>query len=197
MLFPLQQDTAGQERFHALGPIYYREADGTVSSFSCSNPLLHRCFQKAFVRGTTMYAFSTHVQVLAWCTTSLTLTPLPRFVCIELASVFFGYENYRSTHLGRDAVCVYSILSPPPFEWMSYLWFLFCSSCCFGVEFLSSVTRGLSTVTEELPYRRFYPFLCSVVSEWWGIRCAPVSPCVLATIPPFPTSQSYVIFCQT
>lgn len=22
------QDTAGQERFHALGPIYYRDADG-------------------------------------------------------------------------------------------------------------------------------------------------------------------------
>jgi 3-deoxy-D-manno-octulosonic-acid transferase len=23
------QDTAGQERFHALGPIYYRDADGS------------------------------------------------------------------------------------------------------------------------------------------------------------------------
>jgi len=26
--FALWQDTAGQERFHALGPIYYRDADG-------------------------------------------------------------------------------------------------------------------------------------------------------------------------
>lgn len=37
---PVLQDTAGQERFHALGPIYYRDADGsklqpigTLSSF--------------------------------------------------------------------------------------------------------------------------------------------------------------------
>lgn len=27
LFFPLQ-DTAGQEKFHALGPIYYRDADG-------------------------------------------------------------------------------------------------------------------------------------------------------------------------
>jgi hypothetical protein len=28
-VIPFPQDTAGQERFHALGPIYYRDADGT------------------------------------------------------------------------------------------------------------------------------------------------------------------------
>ena len=27
----LRQDTAGQERFHALGPIYYRDADGACA----------------------------------------------------------------------------------------------------------------------------------------------------------------------
>ena len=27
---PAAQDTAGQERFHALGPIYYRDADGAL-----------------------------------------------------------------------------------------------------------------------------------------------------------------------
>ena len=26
----MPQDTAGQERFHALGPIYYRESQGAV-----------------------------------------------------------------------------------------------------------------------------------------------------------------------
>lgn len=28
MIIFIMQDTAGQERFHALGPIYYRDADG-------------------------------------------------------------------------------------------------------------------------------------------------------------------------
>lgn len=32
--FTLWQDTAGQERFHALGPIYYRDADG-LYLFTC------------------------------------------------------------------------------------------------------------------------------------------------------------------
>ncbi len=26
----LSQDTAGQERFHALGPIYYRDSNGAI-----------------------------------------------------------------------------------------------------------------------------------------------------------------------
>ena len=33
----VQQDTAGQERFHALGPIYYRDADGMPSLRSIKN----------------------------------------------------------------------------------------------------------------------------------------------------------------
>lgn len=36
-VFALWQDTAGQERFHALGPIYYRDADGHFFSIN----LLH------------------------------------------------------------------------------------------------------------------------------------------------------------
>jgi Ras-related protein Rab-21 len=35
-VFLCLQDTAGQEKFHALGPIYYRDADGTASSFFSS-----------------------------------------------------------------------------------------------------------------------------------------------------------------
>ena len=27
---PIFQDTAGQERFHALGPIYYRDSNGAI-----------------------------------------------------------------------------------------------------------------------------------------------------------------------
>ena len=34
--FALWQDTAGQERFHALGPIYYRDADGLLLTSSPS-----------------------------------------------------------------------------------------------------------------------------------------------------------------
>lgn len=30
MSFPSFQDTAGQERFHALGPIYYRDSNGAI-----------------------------------------------------------------------------------------------------------------------------------------------------------------------
>ena len=29
LFFPIQ-DTAGQERFHALGPIYYRDSNGAI-----------------------------------------------------------------------------------------------------------------------------------------------------------------------
>ncbi len=29
LVWSVLQDTAGQERFHALGPIYYRDADGS------------------------------------------------------------------------------------------------------------------------------------------------------------------------
>ena len=35
LLARLLQDTAGQERFHALGPIYYRDADGAACARSC------------------------------------------------------------------------------------------------------------------------------------------------------------------
>lgn len=30
MCLLLSQDTAGQERFHALGPIYYRDSNGAI-----------------------------------------------------------------------------------------------------------------------------------------------------------------------
>ncbi len=33
MIYSFFKDTAGQERFHALGPIYYRDANGTEFTF--------------------------------------------------------------------------------------------------------------------------------------------------------------------
>ena len=36
----MPQDTAGQERFHALGPIYYRDADGVNPPASLLDPSL-------------------------------------------------------------------------------------------------------------------------------------------------------------
>lgn len=39
------QDTAGQEKFHALGPIYYRESNGAVLVYDITD---ESSFQKVF-----------------------------------------------------------------------------------------------------------------------------------------------------
>jgi Ras-related protein Rab-21 len=49
------QDTAGQERFHALGPIYYRDAQGAILVYDITDK---DSFEKAqkWVRVTTVWA---------------------------------------------------------------------------------------------------------------------------------------------
>ena len=44
--FLLLQDTAGQERFHALGPIYYRDSNGAILVYDITD---EDSFMKVFI----------------------------------------------------------------------------------------------------------------------------------------------------
>lgn len=48
------QDTAGQERFHALGPIYYRDSNGAILVYDITD---EDSFQKV-----TNYTYSFHTR---------------------------------------------------------------------------------------------------------------------------------------
>jgi len=46
-LYILVQDTAGQERYHALGPIYYRDSQGAIVVYDITD---EDSFQKVFLK---------------------------------------------------------------------------------------------------------------------------------------------------
>ena len=48
------QDTAGQERFHALGPIYYRDSHGAILVYDITDD---DSFQKVSLLHSTVYVY--------------------------------------------------------------------------------------------------------------------------------------------